>query len=124
MIIFCAESAMVSKHGSRTDSDLAGRLNWALNPLLTGFMTGTGAARQTAIVVPVLVEGHTSTERGHHWRPNAPRISGTGTFFGDRRLMVCDALVNSDCHAIAYIHPMPSAAGCINKGTFLGARSR
>ena len=106
---------MVSKHGSRTDSDPAGRLNCALNPSLLGSMTGTGAARQTAIAVPVLVEGHSSTERGHHWRPNAPRISCTGTFFGDRLLIVCDALVNGDGHAIAYIHPMPSAAGCINK---------
>ena len=101
--------------GEVTQSGLAGRLNCAFNPSLLGFMTGTGAARQTAIAVPVLVEGHTSTERGHHWRPNAPRISGTGTFFGDRRLMVCDALVNSDCHAVPYIHPMPSAAGCTTK---------
>ena len=80
---------------------LAGRLNSALKPSLAGIMTGTGAARQTAIAVTVLFEGHTRTKRGHHWRPNAPRISGTGTFLGDRRLIVCDALVNRDYHAIA-----------------------
>jgi len=44
-----------------------------------------------------------------------PRISRTGTSLGDRPLIVCDALVNSDCHLIAYIHPIPSAVGCTTK---------